>query len=77
MNMYSIIIGVNYGDIDDDDSTCHGYYIIRFSSFPYTLQEYFNIYGQVIYSDEMVCEGTYYFPININSCYYYSPKKIQ
>ena len=38
MNMSLIIKKVNYGAIDTDDSACHGYYIIRFSSYPFTLQ---------------------------------------
>ena len=33
-----------------------------------------NIDGQVIYSGEMICEGPYFPPININSNYYISPK---
>ena len=74
MNMCLIIIEGNYDAVDDDDSTCHGYYIIRFSSYPYTLQSELNVYGQVISSGEMEYEGTYYFPINTNSCYYVSPK---
>ena len=38
INTSLIIIEENYGSIDDDDSTCHGYYIIIFDSFMYTLQ---------------------------------------
>ena len=40
-----------------------------FSS-PYTLQADTSIVGQVISSGEMICEGTYFFPINNNSHYY-------
>ena len=75
--MSLIITEGNCGDIDADDYSCHGYYIIRFYLYPYTLKAYFNIDGQVIYSGKMVCEGNYYFPININSHYYVSPKKIK
>ena len=66
MNTYLIIMEGKYYDINADDSTCHGYYIIKFSSSPHNLQAYLSIYGQVISSGEMVCEGTYYFPINMN-----------
>ena len=59
-----------YGAIDTDDSSCHGYYIIKFYSSPYTLQSDLSIDGQVISSGEMICEGTYFSPININSHYY-------
>ena len=38
MNMYLIIMEVKYGAIDTDDSSCHGYYIIKFSSSPYNLK---------------------------------------
>ena len=56
MNMYFIIMKVNYGAIDADDYTCHDYYIIKFSSSPYTLQVDLSIDGQVISSGEMVCK---------------------
>ena len=50
-----IISKVDSGAIDDDNNSCHGYYIITFSLSPYTLQEDFNIDGKVISSIEMVC----------------------
>ena len=59
-----------YGAIDTDYYSCHGYYIIKFSSHPYTLKAYPSIDGQIISSSEMVCEVADLFPININSCYY-------
>ena len=70
MNMYLIIMKDKYGAIYADDSLYHGYYIIKSSSYPNTLQADLIIDGQVIYSGEMVCEGTYFFPVNINSSYY-------
>ena len=74
MNVYFIITKGNYISIDADDSACHGYYIIILYSYPYTLQEGLYIDGEVICFGEMVLEGTYYFPININYRYYVSPK---
>ena len=74
MTMSLMIIEVNYSTIDDDYSTCRGYYIIILSSSQYTLRSDLNIDGQVIYSGEMVCEGNYYFPINTNFHCYFSPK---
>ena len=69
-NMSLIIMKGKNGVIDTDDSSCHGYYIINVSWIPYTLQSDLSIYGQVISSGEIVCEGTYFFPIIINShCY--------
>ena len=70
MNMSLITMGGKYGAIDTDDSSCHGYYIIKFFSYPYTLQADLIIDGKVISSDEMVCEGTNFFTININYHYY-------
>ena len=70
MNMSLIVMEGNCGTIDAGDYTCHSYYIIKFSSSLYTLQEDLSIDGQVIPSDEIVCEGIYFFSININSRYY-------
>ena len=70
MNMSLIIMEVKYGETNTYDSLCHGYYIIKFSSYPYTPQVDLSIYGKFISSGEIVCEGTYFFPININSHYY-------
>ena len=74
MNMSLIIMEGNYCDIYDDDHSCRGYYIIKFSSSPYTLQSYLIIDGRVIYSVEMVSKGNFFFPINISSRYYFSQK---
>ena len=51
MNTSLIFTEGIYGDIDADDSSCHGYYIIIFSSSPYTLQVDSRIDGQVVSSD--------------------------
>ena len=75
MNMSVIITEGKYGAIDSDDSSCHGYYIIKLYWSLYTFQSDLIIDGQVIYSGEMVCEGTYLFAININSRYYFLQKK--
>ena len=68
--MYLIIIEGHYGAIDADDYSWHVYYIIKISSSTYTLQSDLIIDGQVISSSEKLCEGTSFFPININSHYY-------
>ena len=67
INMYLIVMELKYGAIDTDDYSCRGYYIIKFSSSPYTFQADLIIYGQFISSGEMVYDGTCLFPININS----------
>ena len=70
MSMYLVIMEGTYCAIDTDYSSCHGYYIIKFYSYPYTLQSDLIIDRQVISSSRIVFEGTYFFPININSHYY-------
>ena len=74
MNMSLIITKGGYGAIDAGASSCHGYYIIIFSSYPYTIKSELNIDGQVIYSVKIVSEETCYFTIHFNSRYYGSPK---
>ena len=63
MNMSLIIMEGKYGAIDTYKYSCHGYYIIKLSSYPYTLQADLSIDGQVISSGKIVCEGNYLFPI--------------
>ena len=74
MKVSLIITKRNFGAIDSDNSSRHGYYIIRFSSSLYTLHLDLNINGQVISSGEMVFERTYYFLIKFNYYYYVYPK---
>ena len=70
MNVYLIIIEGKCCDVDTGDSSWHGYYIIKFSSSPYSLQEDSSIDGKIISFGEMVCEGTYLFLTNVSSNYY-------
>ena len=67
MNISLNIMKVKYGAIDTDDSLCNGYYIIKFSSSPNTLQADLSIDEQLILSGKIACEGTYFFPISIDS----------
>ena len=50
----------NCGAINADDYTWHGCYIIIFYSYIYSFQANLSIDGQVIFSVEMVCEGTHF-----------------
>ena len=68
--MSLVFLEGNKCDIDADDFTCNGYYVIICFPSTYTLKGHLGIYGQVISSGEMVCEGTYFFPTNINYHYY-------
>ena len=70
MNMSLIITKGKYGALDTDDSSCYGYYIIKFYSSLYTLQADLSIDGKVISSGKIIREGTYFFPISNNYIYY-------
>ena len=50
INMSLVIMEGKYVAIDADGYSCHGYYIIKFSSYPYTLQSDLSIDGRVISS---------------------------
>ena len=69
--MCLIIMEGYYGAIDSDDTTCHGYYIIRFSSSLYNFQADLSIYVQVIYYGEML--RARFFSINTSSHYSFTP----
>ena len=75
MNISFTIIEGKYGAIDTDDSSCHGYYTIKFSSSPYTLQSDLSIEGQVISSVKIVREENYFFSISIYYHFYVLQKK--
>ena len=70
MNMSLIVMEGKYGALDTDHYSHHGYYIIKFYLYQYTIQEEFSIDVQVISSWEILFEGTYFFPINNKSHYY-------
>ena len=72
--MSLIITEGKYGDIYANYYSCHSYYIIKFSSYPYNLQADLSIDGKVISSGEMVCEVTFFQSISILVIMFY--KKI-
>ena len=53
MNISLIIMEGKYGAIDTDNYSCHGYYIIKFSSSTYTLQANLIIYVQVFHLEKL------------------------
>ena len=63
MNVSLVITKGNCGAVDTENYSCHGYYIIVFSSSLYILRAGLNIDGQVISSGEIVCEGNYFFQL--------------
>ena len=50
MNMSLIVMEGKYGALDTDHYSHHGYYIIKFYLYQYTIQEEFSIDVQVISS---------------------------
>ena len=57
MNMSLIIMEGKYGTIYTDDSSCHGYYTIKFSSSLHTLQADFIIGGNVMNMSLIIMKG--------------------
>ena len=54
MNMSLVTMEDNYDAIDADDYSYHGYYIIKFTSYPYTLQANMSSDGrELIYLQSM------------------------
>ena len=60
-----VAMGV-YGDFSTHDNKA-GYYIVKLTSVPYTLQENFNVYGSIIESGELVCDSVYLYPLDYTS----------
>ena len=54
MNMYLIVFEGNYSAIDTDDSSCHGYYIMKFYSSLYKLQTDLSMNSQVVSSVKII-----------------------
>ena len=61
MNMSLRITEGKYSEINTDKYSFHGYYIIKFYSIPYNLQEDLSIYGQVISSGKFYLKVLIYF----------------
>ena len=58
----------NYGAIDADDTSCHGYYIIIFPHIYIPFKKNL-IYMEKSFHMKKLCKGTYFPPITINSNY--------
>ena len=48
------------GAIDADNRHSHGYYMVEFTSFPYTLKENKNMYGKLIESVDILSSVRYF-----------------
>ena len=51
---------VSIGAIDADNRHSHGYYMVEFTSFPYTLKENKNMYGKLIESVDILSSVRYF-----------------
>ena len=58
-NILLVISKDDFDDVYDVDTSFHSYYIVEFTSTPYTFKEYLNIYGHVIKYGGNVCEVNY------------------
>ena len=76
-NMASLFqLGV-YGAINTYDRTSNGLYVIQFLSEAYTLQYNITIYGQVIYSGELVVKAQYICSMQENTNWYWKQQPLQ
>ena len=57
--MASLVQSGMYGDINKDDTTTNGFYVTKFISEEYMLQDYTKIDEQVISSGELVFNSQY------------------
>ena len=69
-NMASLIESGKYGAINTNDTSTNGFYVIKFTSRAYTLQENTIIYGKIITSGELVAKAKYLCSIQIDTNWY-------
>ena len=65
------------GAISDNDEAANNFYIVFFTSVPYTLQEYVESYGIQLASGYLVCNAIYTSPGRNKSRFYVKPQKKQ
>ena len=75
-NMASLVQLGMYGDINTDDSTKNGFYVIQFISYAYTLQNNTTIDGQVIYSGGLVFKAQYLCSMQENTNWYWKQQPL-
>ena len=69
-NLASTITENSYGSVNTDDPQTEGFYIVMFTSEPYSLQEEINVHGDIINCGTLVCDAKYCSPAQINSRWY-------
>ena len=68
--MASLVQYGKYGAINTYDTTTDGYYVIKFISESYTLQNNTTIYGKNIAASELVFKAQYIFAMQNNTNWY-------
>ena len=69
--MASLFQSVNYGAINTSDTTIKGYYVMKFISEAYTLENNTTTDGQIISAGKIFVKAQYLFSMQENSnCYW-------
>ena len=74
-NIAATITANSYGAMNADDPKTDGFYIIQFTSPPYTLQNDIEVNGDKITSGNLVCDAEYLSPAQKGSNWYVTPSK--
>ena len=69
-NMGSYVSECSFGAVNTNDTRTEGFYIVRFTSFPYTLQDDEYVDNEVLTGGSIVCDAVYYEPARENSLWY-------
>jgi len=69
-NMGLCIKDYSFGAVNTTDSRTEGFYIVRFTSAPYTLQEDEFDSNELLSAGSLVCDAVYYQPARENSSWY-------
>ena len=76
-NMESLVQPGKYGAINKADTTKNGFYVIKFISEAYTLQNNTQIDGQIISAGELVVNTQYLCSMQENTNWYWKQKSLQ
>jgi hypothetical protein len=72
-NIAATITERSYGAVNTIDPNTQGFYIVKFMSTPYSLQQDMNVNGDCISSGELVCDAEYLSPAQLGSLWYVTP----
>ena len=69
-NIHLIIYEENFSAIDSEYVYCNIYSINKFTHFAYTLHNKFTVNSNFFCFGEIICDDTYFSPVNVKSNYY-------